>query len=171
MTTDQTLRAVVDAHTTFFDNLRQHEPATSSWIDQVWMPWRQRWDLITGDGGELSPTLVSQVAQSLSSIREEARAAGVPLPELSPYAHPAAHLAHIGYPHAAHTHFEVPPPAAPISAAQMPAQIDAETDRRFRAMMGWPESRKIDIHREASLVPQWLAIRYQVAAEFAQANG
>lgn len=186
--TDQMLRAVVNAHSTFYDNLSARSPATKSWIARVWKPWEQRWEMIIGDGGELAADTIHVVAKSLSDLRINARRSGVPVPVLSPFAHPEDHLAaavapQISYPHptgdimapgdptpgaGGHWHYEAP---APRPTAAIPTDIDLETDRRFRTEMGWSPNRTIDIRREASLARRWLEIRYQVAQEFAAANG
>lgn len=184
---DQTLRAVVAAHDAFFSNLLAKSKAQLlvsawQWIGSEWTPWFLKWEEITADGAPLADHLVSAVSRSLSELRERAREHNVPLPELSPYAAPADHMAHLGYPrsptnepltHILATAPGTAPPAgaAPNSAAALPAEIARETDRRFRDETGWPEGRKIDPHREASLLRRWLQIRYEVAQEIAAAQG
>ena len=154
---DQILRAVVAAHERFFADLlgqgATQLPASAwTWIGSAWTPWFERWESIVADGEPLADHLVSAVSKSLSELRASARDNGVPLPELSPYATP-------------------PADAAPNSAAALPMEIARETDRRFREETGWPEGRKIDPHREASMLRRWLQIRYQVVQEIATAQG
>lgn len=185
---DQTLRAVVAAHEKFFGNLLANSRAQLmvtawQWIGAEWVPWFTKWEEITADGDPLPDHLVSAVSKSLSELRERARENNVPLPELSPYAAPADHMAHLGYPRSGPadepiTHIlatapgTAPPPgSAPNSAAALPTEIARETDRRFREETGWPEGRKIDPHRESSMLRRWLQIRYEVAQEIAAAQG
>lgn len=150
---DELLRLLVRAHEEYFHELMLKSDAQLpvsawTWIGSVWKPWLSRWEMIVADGDTLSAHTISTVSKSLSDLRDQARAQGVPLPDLGEFANLGPHET-------------MPAPS------NIPAQITQETDRRFRAETGWPEGRKINPHTEQAELRRWLGIRYEVAQEFA----
>lgn len=63
-------------------------PQQRAWVDGVWRPWSRRWHEFETAGRffemdfSVSETLLREIAQGLSALREEAAAHGVPVPDI-----------------------------------------------------------------------------------------
>lgn len=82
------LHAMIWKHEDLWSSLVQHNPRSAglrSWFVEVWSPWYVRWLNVRSRcrTGKDCPGLLEEASQGLSGLRERAREANIPLPDIA----------------------------------------------------------------------------------------